>query len=131
MSLTRADRPIPDLLRDLSRDTSTLFRQEIALAKAEIGEQAATVAKDAVWIGVGAVLLHLALLVTVAAMVLGLIAVGMVPWLAAVVVAASIALIGGGIVATRVATIRRRTLIPVHTVDSLKETAQWLKQQTQ
>ena len=42
-----ADRPIADLMRELGDEVATLVRQEIALAKAEIGEKTKPVAASA------------------------------------------------------------------------------------
>jgi hypothetical protein len=39
-------------------------------------------------------------------------------------------LIGGVLVRTRLRAMRQRTVVPVETVESIKETAQWIKKKT-
>ena len=58
---TAADRSIGDLLRDLLQQASTLIRQELELARTEVGERASALVSDGVWIGAGVLLLHTAL----------------------------------------------------------------------
>lgn len=50
-----ADMPLPDLLRQLSTDTATLLRQEIALARAELSQILKRVAASAGMFGVAAI----------------------------------------------------------------------------
>jgi hypothetical protein len=126
----RAERSLGELFQELSQDTSTLIRHEIALARVEMTERASAFARDAALIAAGAVLGHVALLAATAAFIMGLVQLGLQGWLAALIVAAVFAVAGGVMGASGRAALKRRTLTPVETVDSLKETAQWLKNQT-
>ena len=126
----RAERSLGELFQELSQDTSVLIRQEMALARTEMSERVSAFARDAAMIGAGGVLLHVALLAVTAASILGLVQLGLQGWLAALIVAAVFGIVGGVIIASGRAAMKRRTLTPVETVDSLKETAQWLKNQT-
>ena len=65
-----------------------------------------------------------------AALVLLLIQLSLLPWVAAVIVAAMLAIIGGVLVQARLSAMRRRTVVPVETIESIKETAQWIKKET-
>ena len=65
-----------------------------------------------------------------AALVLLLIQLNVMPWIAAVIVAAMLAIVGGVLVQARLHAMRRRTVVPVETVESIKETAQWIKKET-
>jgi len=65
-----------------------------------------------------------------AALVLLLIQLSVLPWVAAVIVAAMLAIIGGVLVQARLSAMRRRTVVPVETIESIKETAQWIKKET-
>jgi uncharacterized membrane protein len=77
------DRSLKQVVSDLRTDAGLLVRQEIALAKTELKDKAAGVAKQAaIFTGAG-VLAYTGVLVLFAALVLGLIAVGVVAWLAA------------------------------------------------
>ena len=82
-----ADRPVKDLVSALGHDLSLLVRQEIHLAKAEITEKALHTAKSAAKIGAGALLAYAGVLGVGAALVLLIIALGIVAWLAATIVA--------------------------------------------
>jgi hypothetical protein len=130
MEAQRMDRSIGELFSDLSQQTAELIRQEMRLAKAELSEKFADVGKHAMMIG-AAVAFGLAAVVAVAAAVtLLLIQFGVIPWLAAVITAA---LMGGAafvLVQSSITALRKKTLAPVETIDSLKETTQWLKNGT-
>ena len=76
-------RSVQQAVTDLKTDASLLIRQEIALARAEVKEKVAAVAKQAALFAGAGVLGYTGLLVLLAALVLGLIAIGVVAWLAA------------------------------------------------
>jgi hypothetical protein len=126
----RVERSLGELFQELSQDTSTLIRHEIALARVEMTEHASALARDSALIAAGGVVGHVALLAATAALIMGLVQLGLQGWLAALIVAAIFAVAGGVMAATGRAALKRRTLAPVETVDSIKETAQWLKNQT-
>ena len=130
MSMPLPERSVAELFTALSQQLSTLFRQETLLARTEISQRLQAFAKDAVVIGVGAALGLAALMAGTAAMVLLLIQLNVMPWIAAVIVAAALAMIGGLLVQARLRAMRRRTVVPVETVESIKETAQWIKKET-
>jgi putative copper export protein len=126
----RMDRSIGELFSDLSQQTAELIRQEMRLAKAEMSEKLADVGKHAAMIG-AAIAFGLAAVVAVAgAVALLLIDLGVKPWLATVITAA---LMGGTafvLAQSGLGALRKKTLAPVETIDSLKETTQWLKNGT-
>jgi hypothetical protein len=124
------ERSIADLFTELSRDLSALVRQEAALARTELKEQAQALGRDAAVIGVGAALGLAALLAATAALVLLLVHFNVMPWAAAAIVAVVLGLVGGGMVWSRLSAMRKRTMAPVETIESIKETAQWLKNET-
>lgn len=126
----RVERSLGELFQELSQDTSTLIRHEIALARVEMTDRASAFARDSAMVAVGGVLGLVALLAATAALILGLVQLGLQGWLAALIVAAIFAVAGGVMAASGRAALKRRTLTPVETVDSIKETAQWLKNQT-
>jgi hypothetical protein len=126
----RAERSLGELFQELSQDTSALIRQEMALARTEVSERISVFARDASMIGAGGVMLLVALLAITAALIMGLVQLGLEAWLSAAIVAAVFGAVGGALIASGRSAMKRRTLTPVETVDSLKETAQWLKNQT-
>lgn len=130
MSMPVPERSVAELFTDLSQQLSTLFRQEALLARTEVSQRLQALAKDAVVLGVGAALGLAALMAATAALVLLLIQLNVMPWIAAVIVAALFATIAGVLVQARLKAMRRRTVVPVETVESIKETAQWIKKET-
>jgi cytochrome c biogenesis protein CcdA len=124
------ERSVAELFSDLSQQLSTLFRQEALLARTEVTQRLQAFAKDAVVIGVGAALGLASLMAATAALVLLLIQLNVMPWMAALIVAAALAIIAGVLVQARLRAMRRRTVVPVETVESIKETAQWIKKET-
>ena len=125
-----AERSLIDLVRDLSQQAYVLIRQEVALAKSEVSERASAMMSDAIWIGAGVLLIHMALGTAIAAIVLALGAAGMPLPTAAALVAALLLVIGGVVVQSRVSAIRRRRAVPARAFREIKETGQWLKDQT-
>lgn len=125
-----SERSLIDLFRDLSQQAYTLIRQEVALAKTEAGERVNALMADAIWIGAGVLLIHMALGTAVAAIVVALSAAGMPLATAAALVAAVLIVIGGFVVRWRVSAIRHRRVMSTRIADELKETRQWLKDQT-
>ena len=125
-----SERSLVDLFRDLSQQAYLLIRQEVALAKTEVSEQASALLTDAIWIGAGVLLIHMALGTAIAAIVLALGAAGMSFPMAAALVAALLLVIGGVVIQTRVSALRRRRAVPTRALHEIKETGQWLKDQT-
>ena len=102
----------------------------MALAKTEASERASALMTDAIWIGAGVLLIHMALGTGVAAIILALGAAGMSLATAAALVAGVLIVIGGVVVRWRVSAIRHRRVTPTRVVDEIKETGQWLRDQT-
>ena len=124
-----AERSLGDLIGDLLQQALTLIRQELQLARTEVGERASAMVSDGVWIGAGVLLIHTALVTAVAAVVLALGQAGMSFPAAAALVAAVLVAAGGFTIQLRVSAIRRRRVLPSRTVHSIKETGQWLRDQ--
>jgi len=127
MDVPRIDRSLGELFSDLSQQTADLIRQELRLAKVELSEKLSDVGRQAMMIGVAAAF-GLAAVVTIAAAVtLLLIEVGVVAWLAAAITAAVMGLTAYLLAQSGIAALRKRSIAPVETIHSLKETTQWLK----
>ena len=91
---TEQDKPLGELVQDLSRQTSTLIRQEMRLAQAELTEKGRHAGRGAgMFGGAGAVALYgVGALVTAA--ILGLATV-LEPWVAAAAIGAGLLLVAG------------------------------------
>ena len=120
---------LAELLHRLSTDYSVLARQELMLAKAEMGEKG----KHAgVGIGLGAGVLVAAMLAlgTLTAFLVAAIAVALPVWAAALIVTVLWIVVGGLLAfAARSQLNRARPLMPELTVKTVKEDVQWAKTQ--
>jgi hypothetical protein len=125
---TRDDRSLGQLFGDLSRQLGTLVRQEIELARTEMTTRATAVGRDAAMVGVGAAALYAAFLAAMFAAVLLLIDVGLTPWLAALLVASVVGVVGGALVARGRAELARANVAPEQTIETLKEDARWARE---
>ena len=130
MDVPRMDRSLGELFSDLSQQTAELIRQEMRLAKAELSVKAADVGRHAMLIGAG-VAFALAAVVTLAgAVTLVLIELGLAPWLAAALAAAAMGVTAFVLAQSGITALRSKSIAPVETMHSLKETTQWLKNGT-
>src|SRR5918998_4208726 len=88
------EKPLGELVQDLSRQTSTLIRQEMRLAQAELAEKGKHASKGAgMFGGAGAVGLY-GVGALVAAAILGLATV-LEPWIAAAAIGVALLLVAG------------------------------------
>ena len=123
------ERSLGELLAELSRETGQLIRKEVELATTEMTAKAKKAGTDAAVIAAGGALLHAALLVLLAAFVIGLAQLGITPWLSALLVGVLTAGIGYMLVNRGRTSLRKSSLAPVQTMESLKETATWTTRQ--
>lgn len=130
MDASRSEQSLGSLLSDLSQQTADLIRQETRLAKAELGQKAAEVKRPALLIGAGAAAGLVALMTTAMALTLLMIDLGVTPWVAAVICTAILALTAFALVQTGLSAFASRSLVPDQTIHSIKETTQWLKNET-
>jgi hypothetical protein len=123
MAAMSDNRSVTELFSDLVNQLSTLFRKEIQLARAEVSEK---ISKALSGIGLlvgGAVLLLAALVILLEAAVAGLIAAGLAPHWAALIVSAVTALIGFILVRTGMGNLKGSSLAPYKTVEQLQRDA--------
>jgi uncharacterized membrane protein YqjE len=88
------DESASELVRKLAEQTSTLVRQELAIARAELSEKVKFWGLGGGLFGVAALLALFALIVLIATAILAL-AEAVAPWLAALIVAVVLLLIAG------------------------------------
>ena len=124
------DRSLGELFAELTRETSTLVRQEVNLAKTEMTQKASAVGKDIGFLAAGGAVLYAGFLALLAAIILVLTALGLPAWAAALLVGLLVAGIGAYLVQRGLTALRRTNLAPQPTIDTLKEDAEWAKQQT-
>jgi hypothetical protein len=122
------ERSLGELFGDLTRDTATLVRQEVALAKAEVSQKAADVGKDAGMIAVGGALAYAGLLVLLGAFVL-MLALVMPGWAAALIVGALAAGIGAAVAMSGLKKLKNVDPVPRQTMQTLKDDVNAFKEQ--
>lgn len=123
-------RSLRGLFSELGDEISTLFRQEIALARAETGEKVAQARSGATQMAVGAVLAFAGLFVLLMAGVYALSDI-MHPGWAALIVGAAAALIGYAVLKSGSNNLKARNLVPERTTESLKRDADMAKRRVQ
>ncbi len=123
------NRSIGELIGELSRETVTLVREEIQLAKAEMSQKASRVGKNVGFLVIGAVVAYTGVLALVAAAIILLGQV--IPyWLSAAIIGFVIAAIGLFLVVKGANTLRQEDPAPRETVETLQEDREWLRDQT-
>jgi len=123
------DRSVSDVLQDILHNVQDIFRSEVRLAKAEIRQKATRTAAAALWITIGVVGLLSAWMVLLWTAVYAL-ATTLPIWAATLVVAISMAIIGGAVFTAGLRRFSRLTPMPERTLESLQENLGWMKQPT-
>ncbi|MEU4427816.1 phage holin family protein [Actinoplanes sp. NPDC024001] len=124
-----AETSIGDIIGNISNDLSQLFRQEVALAKAEIRQEATKAGKAAGMLGGAGFAGYLAIVLFSFALVFGLGEVIPLGW-AAFIVAVVWAAIGAVLYVNGRKKLKTVDPVPRRTTETLKEDAQWLKNPT-
>jgi uncharacterized membrane protein YqjE len=140
--LEYADRPPPNgppptngpslgrLFGDLSADFTDLVREEIRLARVETMEKVSTATRSLVSIVAGGLIAYaglLALLVTAVLLLSGV----MPYWLSSAIVGIVAIVIGFILIMGGRSTLANMTIMPEKTIESLKDDAEWVKEQVQ
>jgi hypothetical protein len=116
----RDNQSIVELVRRFSEELLTLFRQEMALATAEVSRTLRKLAAGVASIAAGALVLYAGFLTLLAAAVLGLSHV-VEPWLAALIVGGAVTIVGLVLLMAGKKTMEPENLKPRRTVESLRE----------
>lgn len=126
-----SDRPVGDLVRDLSDQTTALVRQEVELAKAELTVKARTAGIGAGMFGGAGALGFYALGALTATLILAL-ATAVDAWLAALIVTVAYGAIAGLLALRGKARVQRATPpLPEQAVESAKEDIRYTKTKVQ
>ena len=130
MQQSRDDRSIGDLFADLTRDMTTLVRQEVALATTEMSQKASRVGRDIGFLAIGGAVAYAGFLALVAALIIGLGQLGVPWWLSALLVGLVLAAAGYFLIQRGLDALKRVNLAPRQTIETIKEDVEWAKQQT-
>jgi hypothetical protein len=123
------EQPVGDLLKRLSEETSTLVKQELALARAELEQQGRRAGMGAGMLG-GAGVAGLLTLGALTATLIGVLDTGMAFWLAALIVTVVWAVVAGVLVLQGKSKIQQATPPAPQTVETVKEDVRWAKTRT-
>ncbi len=124
----KQERSVGELFSELANETSLLIRQEIALAKVELTEKAARVGRNVGFLVLGGAVGYAALLALLAAVII-LLANVMPWWIAALLVAVLVGIVAAVLISKAFTELKNTNMAPRQTVETLKEDAQWAKQQ--
>jgi hypothetical protein len=124
---------IPGLLRELRDDTTTLFRQEVALAKTELKDNVSKLGGKVAQLAVGGFVAYAGVIVLLIGLgqLLGALLIragldeGIAMWLAPSVVGLLVAIIGWVMVSKAKKGMAQADLAPTQTMESLRENKEW------
>ncbi len=123
------EQPVSELFKQLSDELSTLVRQELKLAQAEMTEKGKKAGIGAGLFG-GAGIVGLLALGTLTACLVALLATAMDVWVAALIVTVVYGALAGGLALTGKNRVSEATPpVPEQTLESVKEDVQWAKTQ--
>ena len=127
--MAQTEKSLGELLGDLARETSTLVRQEVQLAKTETTEKIVTAVRASVMLIAGGVVGFVAFEVLVAALVLKLCQSFSAP-LAALIVGGVMLLVAAMLALMGVVALRKGiSPVPKQTIETLQEDMKWAKEQ--
>ena len=126
--MVKEEKSLGELFSELATETSTLVRQEVALAQTELTQKATQAGKNVGYLAVGGFVAYAAMLAVLAGviMLLGLV---ILVWLSAILVWLVVGGIGYFLISSALSELRNTDPVPRDTVETIKEDAQWLKNQ--
>jgi uncharacterized membrane protein YqjE len=123
------EQPIGELLKQLSQETATLVKQELALARAELEQQSKRAGLGAGMLG-GAGVAGLLTLGALTATLIGALDTAMAFWLAALIATVLWAAVAGALALQGRTKIKQASPPAPQTVDTVKEDVRWAKTRT-
>lgn len=125
---SKEDLSLGELFAELTRELATLVRQEFRLATTELTQKGSRVGTHLGSLAAGGAVAYAGFLAILAGIIVGL--AHIIPlWLSALVVGFVVAAIGGMLAWSGLTALRSEDLTPRQTIETLKEDAQWAKQQ--
>jgi len=130
MTAPSRDRSFGDLFGSLTSQLGQLIHKEVELARTEITANAVRTGRNASLIGIGGVVAYTGLIALTIAAIALLIQVGLDPWLSALIVAVVLFAVGGLLVQRGRAQLASHSVAPIRTIETLRDDAEWAKEQT-
>lgn len=126
----KEDRSLGELFAQMAQETSTLVRQEVTLAKAEMSQKASRASKHVGVLAAGGAIAYAGFLAIIAGLIYLLADIDVVPlWLAAFVVGIAVAAVGYFLIRKGLDALKQEDMAPRQTMETLKEDQQWIKDQ--
>ncbi len=129
------DRSIGQLLKELTHESSLLLKQEVDLAKTEMSEKVSRVGTNLGHVAVGGAVAFLGAIALLLFAVYGLtslmdqfLPLGAAVWLAPLIIGAILAGVGYSMIKKSLETLKRESVAPKKTTQSLQENKAWLKE---
>jgi len=126
--MAKEDRSLGDLFAQLANETSTLVRQEVALAQTELTHKATKVGKNVGFLAVGGAVAYAGVLAMIAGVII-LLARVIPVWASALALGAVIAVAAYFMISSAIASLRKTDPVPRNTIETIKEDAKWLKKE--
>ena len=128
MADRQEERSIGELFSQLANDTTTLVRQEVRLAKVELGQKAAQVGRQVGLIALGGAVAYAGLLALIAALIV-LVAQYVPLWVSSLVI--GLLVMGTGYYLSRreIDALKQLDATPKATVETLREDKEWARGQ--
>ena len=123
-----SEKSLGQLFHELTDETRTLLRQEVALAKTELTQKASMAGRNAAILAAGGLVMLLGALPVIAGIV---ISIGhKIGYATASFIVGILFLIAGAVLVMKAMhALKRESLAPVETAAQVKETRQWAKEQ--
>jgi hypothetical protein len=129
MAAPRSERSFGDLFGSLTSQLGELIHKEIELARTEITANLVRTGRNASLIGVGAVVGYAGFLALVGAAIALLVEVGLTVWLSALIVGLVLVVLAVVLVQRGRAELTAGSIAPERTIRTLKDDADWAKEQ--
>lgn len=122
------ERPLGDLFSDLASQTSSLVRNEVALAKVELAQKASRIGRNVGFLAIGGAVAYAGFLAICAALIM-LLAKVVPGWASALIIGLIVAGVAWLLIGKALSALQATELTPEQTVESVKEDARWIKEQ--
>jgi hypothetical protein len=127
----RDERSLGELFAELSEKTSTLVKKEIELAKHEVTRSATTVIRESAMAIVGGVVAYAGAIVVLIGLAWLLVELGLPAWLGFLIVGGIVLAIGAFLAYRAMQAMKKVSVVPERTVETIKQDVEWAKEQTQ
>lgn len=131
VSSTNNNRSLGDLFNELSQDFSYLIRKEVELARTEVMENLNRAQRGIILVVAAGLIGYAAFIVLLVGLADLLYAWTGVFWLSALIIAVAVAVVSAILYFSGRSALSRVRLTPEQTIETLKNDAQWAKEQVQ